>query len=63
MTDYRKIREQAGISRDRAAVLAGVSYPLARLFEAAGPDAIPNQPKRESLIATYEGFKQPNAAA
>lgn len=57
MTEFRRIRERARISRDRAAVLAGVSYPTARLFESAGPEAIRDRAKRESLISTYEQFR------
>lgn len=56
MHDWRQIRERAGVSRDRAAVMAGVSYPTARVFEAAGPAAVKDQHKRAALIRTYSEF-------
>ncbi len=62
MTDFRHVREAAGISRDKAAVQADVSYPTARIFEEAGPGAIKDPGKRARLIATYESLRAATAA-
>lgn len=58
MSEYLRVREAAGMSRDRAAVLAGVSYPTARLFEMAGPSAVKDPKKRAALVRFYEAMQQ-----
>jgi len=52
-SELERIRKLAGVSRAKAAVRAGVSEPLARLFEAAGPDEIKDLRKRAALVRVY----------
>lgn len=63
MYPFRKIREQARVSRDRAAVQAGVSYPLAKVFEVGGPEAVKDPEKRAALERVYDGFRTSVEAA
>ena len=56
MGELEEARKRARVSRERAAVLAGVSSPTARLFEQAGPDAIKDPVKRAELERVYAGF-------
>lgn len=57
MSELEQRRKRARVSRDRAAVAAGVSYPTARAFELGGPDAVKDPEKRAALVRVYEGFK------
>jgi hypothetical protein len=56
--NYRAVREAAGISRDKAAVQAEVSYPTARLFEIGGPEAIKDPARRARLVETYKALER-----
>lgn len=57
MSEREQVRKRAGVSRDRAAVLAGVSYPTARLYE-ADPDEVKDLNKRTALDRVYDGFRE-----
>lgn len=55
MSELSMIRRRAGLSRDRVAVLAGVSYPTCRVFEAS-PEMVRDPAKRARLERVYDGL-------
>lgn len=57
-TDYRAIRERAGVSQMMAAASALTSLTTLRLFEAGGPKAISNTAIRERLVAAFESMAE-----
>lgn len=58
----RARREAIGVSLDKAAVLAGVSAPTAKVFE-LDPDAVKDPRKRASLHRVYDSFSSREAFA
>jgi transcriptional regulator with XRE-family HTH domain len=56
MDEFAKLRKQAGISQNEAAVLARVSPPTARNFEKFGPRAVADEAKRARLQEVYSSF-------
>lgn len=55
MQSPRDVRKAAGVSQMKAAVDAGVSMPLVRLYE-ANPEAVSDPGKRRSLDRVYAGY-------
>lgn len=53
-----EIRKKAGKSRAWVAAMAGCSEPTARLYEAAGPEAVGERP-REALGRIYASLAAP----
>lgn len=58
---WKQLRKRAGLSQERVAVAAGVTSPTVRVFEAGGPEAISDEHKRASLVATYRGLENGEA--
>lgn len=57
VSDPREVRQAVGVSLARAAVMADVSEPTARVYELSR-DAIQSQQKREALDNVYAGFRE-----
>jgi hypothetical protein len=55
----REVRQRAQKSQIQAAVAAGVSEPLVRLYE-ANQDAVTDSRKRAQLDRVYAGFAERN---
>ncbi len=62
LTPPKLARQRAGRSRMWVAVMAGVSEPLAKLFEEAGPEAIATPAKRAALARVYRRLQTETAS-